>query len=182
MGLTNEHVGPKILAKIKIYVLTRAELLFTLCYEIPCTFKKEQFPWKLYAEIRQVFLEPRRLAVKNYLLCAKKIFIVYLHMIGIRNFKPTISSIFHFDRVNDSCISHISFRQFLQISFIYFQKTSVDLEEDWDDIKIYDDNPKVQAQIEDLSTENKSLAREVAFLKETIKVRDHPLMCPIFFV
>ena len=36
MGLTNEHVGPKILAKIKIYVLTRAELLFTLCYEIPC--------------------------------------------------------------------------------------------------------------------------------------------------
>ena len=40
MGLTNEHVGPKILAKIKIYVLTRAELLFTLCYEIPCTRSK----------------------------------------------------------------------------------------------------------------------------------------------
>ena len=37
MGLTNENVGPKILAKIKIYVLTRAELLFPLCYEIPCT-------------------------------------------------------------------------------------------------------------------------------------------------
>ena len=36
MGLTNEHVEPKLLAKIKIYVLTRAELLFTLCYEIPC--------------------------------------------------------------------------------------------------------------------------------------------------
>ena len=36
MGLTNEHVGPKILAKIKIYVLTRAELLFKVCYEIPC--------------------------------------------------------------------------------------------------------------------------------------------------
>ena len=36
MGLTNERVVPKILAKIKIYVLTRAELLFTLCYEIPC--------------------------------------------------------------------------------------------------------------------------------------------------
>ena len=40
MGLTNEHVVPKILAKIKIYVLTRAELLFTLCYEIPCMFWK----------------------------------------------------------------------------------------------------------------------------------------------
>ena len=36
MGLTNENVGPKILAKIKIYVLTRAELLFQVCYEIPC--------------------------------------------------------------------------------------------------------------------------------------------------
>ena len=34
---TNEHVGPKILAKIKIYVLTTAELLFPLCYLIPCT-------------------------------------------------------------------------------------------------------------------------------------------------
>ena len=33
-----EHVGPKILAKIKIYILTRAELLFNLCYEIPCTY------------------------------------------------------------------------------------------------------------------------------------------------
>ena len=37
MALTNENVGHKILAKIKIYVLTRAELLFQVCYEIPCT-------------------------------------------------------------------------------------------------------------------------------------------------
>ena len=37
MSLSNEHIGSKILAKIKIYILTRAELLFTLCYEIPCT-------------------------------------------------------------------------------------------------------------------------------------------------
>ena len=36
MGLTNDHVGSKILAKIKFYILTRVELLFTLCYEIPC--------------------------------------------------------------------------------------------------------------------------------------------------
>ena len=36
MGLSYEHVGPKILAKIKICVLTRAELLIHLCYEIPC--------------------------------------------------------------------------------------------------------------------------------------------------
>ena len=38
MGLSHEHVGPKILAKIKIYMLTRAELLCALCYEIPCIF------------------------------------------------------------------------------------------------------------------------------------------------
>ena len=38
MGLTNENVAPKILAKIKIYVLTRAELLFKVCYEIPCMY------------------------------------------------------------------------------------------------------------------------------------------------
>ena len=37
MSLSNEHIGSKILAKIKIYILTRAALLFTLCYEIPCT-------------------------------------------------------------------------------------------------------------------------------------------------
>ena len=36
MSLTNEHVGPMILAKIKIYVFTRAELLFQVCYETPC--------------------------------------------------------------------------------------------------------------------------------------------------
>ena len=40
MGLSHEHVGPKILAKIKIYILTRAELLFPLFYEIPCKKQK----------------------------------------------------------------------------------------------------------------------------------------------
>ena len=37
MCLTNEDVGSKIVAKIKIYILIRAELLFNLCYEIPCS-------------------------------------------------------------------------------------------------------------------------------------------------
>ena len=36
MGLTNEHVGSKKPAKINAYILTRAELLITLCHEIPC--------------------------------------------------------------------------------------------------------------------------------------------------
>ena len=43
MGLTNENIGPKILAKIKIYVLTRAELLFKVCYEIPCIIEDLYF-------------------------------------------------------------------------------------------------------------------------------------------
>ena len=37
MSLSHEHVGPKILGKIKVSVLSRAELLFPLCYEIPCS-------------------------------------------------------------------------------------------------------------------------------------------------
>ena len=45
MGLTNEHVGTKILAKIKIYVLTRAELHITLCYEIPVSFTVVRELW-----------------------------------------------------------------------------------------------------------------------------------------
>ena len=36
MSLSHEHVGSKILAEIEIYILTRAELLCPLCYEIPC--------------------------------------------------------------------------------------------------------------------------------------------------
>ena len=36
MGLSNKQIGPKLLTKIQIYILTRAELLFTLCSEIPC--------------------------------------------------------------------------------------------------------------------------------------------------
>ena len=37
MGLTNEHVGSKKPAKINAYILARAELPITLCYEIPCS-------------------------------------------------------------------------------------------------------------------------------------------------
>ena len=38
MLLSHEHVESKIPAKIQIYILTRAEILITLCYEIPCTY------------------------------------------------------------------------------------------------------------------------------------------------
>jgi hypothetical protein len=36
MALFHEHIGPKISAKIKIYILSRAKLLCSLCHEIPC--------------------------------------------------------------------------------------------------------------------------------------------------
>ena len=36
MLLSYEHVGSKKPANINTYMLTRAELLITLCYEIPC--------------------------------------------------------------------------------------------------------------------------------------------------
>ena len=57
MSLTNEHVGPKILAKIKIYVLTRAKLLFHFCYEIPCsTSHKSYILQKNFVSIIQLHL------------------------------------------------------------------------------------------------------------------------------
>ena len=40
MSLSHEHVGSKILAKVKIYSLSRAELLCTVCNEIPCILLK----------------------------------------------------------------------------------------------------------------------------------------------
>ena len=36
MWVPQEHIGPIISKEIQMYILTRAELLFTLCYEIPC--------------------------------------------------------------------------------------------------------------------------------------------------
>ena len=41
MPLTYEHGGYKKPAKINTYMLTRVELLITLCYEIPCTKKQK---------------------------------------------------------------------------------------------------------------------------------------------
>ena len=38
MSLSHEHIGSKISAKIKIYILSSAELLCTLCNEIPCIY------------------------------------------------------------------------------------------------------------------------------------------------
>ena len=38
MPLSHEHKGSKKLEEIKIYSFTRAELLYPLCYEIPCIF------------------------------------------------------------------------------------------------------------------------------------------------
>ena len=51
MPLAYEHVGSKKPAKINTYMHTRAELLITLCYEIPCkiqeAFHKNASEWKL---------------------------------------------------------------------------------------------------------------------------------------
>ena len=44
MPLSHEQVESKIFAKIKMYTLTRAELLFNLCYEIPCTSRLYAIP------------------------------------------------------------------------------------------------------------------------------------------
>ena len=56
MGPSHEHVGPKILSKIKIYILTDAELLFSLCYEIPCKIGQTiKIPSKILALPQKIF-------------------------------------------------------------------------------------------------------------------------------
>ena len=55
MSLTHKRIEAKILAKIKIYDLTRAELLFTLCHEIPCRIQIENNNWGLET-CRKLFL------------------------------------------------------------------------------------------------------------------------------
>ena len=46
MWVSQKHIGSLILKEIQMYILTRAALLFTLCYEIPCTLKDSE-PWNL---------------------------------------------------------------------------------------------------------------------------------------
>ena len=43
MSLTHEPAGPKILEKIKIYIISRAKLLMSVWDEIPCISSKLQF-------------------------------------------------------------------------------------------------------------------------------------------
>jgi hypothetical protein len=36
-SISQEHIGPLILEKLQTFILTRINLLYPLCYEIPCT-------------------------------------------------------------------------------------------------------------------------------------------------
>ena len=53
MGLSHEHAGLEILAKIKIYILSRAKLLCTVWDEIPCISRnsKSNRYWKFQLSI-----------------------------------------------------------------------------------------------------------------------------------
>ena len=59
MALSHEGVGSKIPAKINTYMLNRAELLITLCYETPCTAElrptdlRPNFEWTTFIEGRK---------------------------------------------------------------------------------------------------------------------------------
>ena len=50
MSLTHKPAGLKILEKIKIYILSRAKLLCSLCHEIPCS-KREFDSVKIQSEL-----------------------------------------------------------------------------------------------------------------------------------
>ena len=70
MCLPHEHIGPKILViVVKIYILTRAELLFPLCNEIPCISKSglmsESFSLWLKSQKKGVKSQPWALSTKR---------------------------------------------------------------------------------------------------------------------
>ena len=60
MSLSHKHVGSKISAKIEIYILTRAELLCPLCYEMPCTTTARLYSNYLHCKIeRHLWMFPQ---------------------------------------------------------------------------------------------------------------------------
>ena len=58
MPLSHEHVGSKILAKIKIHVLTRGVLLLPLCYEIPCNKYFLQYEIEVFFLGSEILAQP----------------------------------------------------------------------------------------------------------------------------
>jgi hypothetical protein len=68
MSLSHKHVGSKIPAKINTFMLTRAELLIHLCYEIPCTWSKwnlanffalmDHLPWTSFQHFGLLTIRP----------------------------------------------------------------------------------------------------------------------------
>jgi hypothetical protein len=83
MGLSHEFGGPKISAKIKIYILKRAELLFPLSYEIPC--ETRTFILCRLANMLNNFVNFRYSIIKKllYLAHGKLVNILGGHGIGI---------------------------------------------------------------------------------------------------
>ena len=47
IGHPNKHVESQKLEEIKIYSLTRAELIYPICNEIPCIRKMREFTYNL---------------------------------------------------------------------------------------------------------------------------------------
>ena len=88
--LSYEHVGSKISAKIKIYVLTRAKLLFPLSYEIPCmTICKIEYYSKYQScKVRQ----PNLVKVKYFLSVIKSFYNKYIVQINYSFLSDTNTS------------------------------------------------------------------------------------------
>ena len=63
-GVSQEYIGPLILEKIQMYILTRAELLYTLCYEIPCS--KREFADALNNENNEQIQYKHRHQKRNF--------------------------------------------------------------------------------------------------------------------
>ena len=111
MPVNNEQVGPKILAKIKIYVLTRAELLFNLCYEIPCMQTIHDFDSKFRGKLLNLIIANTKYICNSIFVnlyentivgtYAKGKSMVNLYIVNVVfNLKQCCTTIFFFLRLN----------------------------------------------------------------------------------
>ena len=65
MPITHEHVGSKKPAKINTFMLTRAELLITLCYEIPCKLEPHVSHLSALSLLRQFTIDEKHIEERD---------------------------------------------------------------------------------------------------------------------
>ena len=65
--VSQQHIGPLILEKSQMYILTRVNLLYTLCYEIPCNrICSTYIPSNAFVQISQSLMDLQRSFLRSF--------------------------------------------------------------------------------------------------------------------